>query len=145
MTLVNGGPRYLSVERPADFFANNGLLPMPELTDAELRERELRLQEQQLELEQKKLYVEFAKYGFAGTLTASIIGLLAVVGLAALNAFTDAKIETWGIVAVAVIVLLGAIAFGYFSLWELPKIAGQFSKTKTGISLGPGNKDKDGS
>jgi hypothetical protein len=101
-----------------------------------LRERELKLQEQQLMLEHKRLYVEFAKYGFRGTLTAAIIGLLVVVGLAALNAFSEAKFETWGLVAIAVVVLMGSVAFGYFSLWQLPKIAGKFSPGGTDLSVG---------
>lgn len=101
-----------------------------------LREKELKLEEQKLLLEHKRLYLEFAKYGFAGTLTAAIIGLLVVVGLAALNAFADAKIATWAIVAVAAIVLLGSVAFGYFSLGELPKIAGKVGPTGVDVRAG---------
>jgi hypothetical protein len=112
-------------------------MPDSEIT---LRERELRLREQQLLLEHKRLYIEFAKYGFAGTLTGAIIGLLVVVGLAVLNAFTQAKIETWGIVAVAIIVLLGTVAFGYFSLWELPKIVGKLSQKGTDFAVGSARK-----
>lgn len=98
------------------------------------------MQEQQLLLEHKRLYVEFAKYGFAGTLAAAIIGLLVVVGLAVLNAFTQAKFETWGIVAIAVVVLIGSVAFGYFSLWELPKIAGKLSQKGTDFTVGSAKK-----
>jgi uncharacterized membrane protein len=47
----------------------------------------------------------------AGTLKAAIIGLLVVVGLAVLNAFSEAKFETWGLVAIAVVVLMGSVAF----------------------------------
>jgi hypothetical protein len=101
-----------------------------------LREKELKLEEQKLLLEHKRLYVEFAKYGFAGTLTGAIIGLVTVVGLAALNAFTEAKIATWAIVAIAAIVLLGSVAFGYFSLWELPRIAGKFTPTGVDVTAG---------
>ncbi len=101
-----------------------------------LREKELKLEEQKLLLEQKRLFVEFAKYGFAGTLTAAIIGLVTVVGLAALNAFTEAKIATWAIVAIAAIVLLGSVAFGYFSLWELPKIFGKINATGVDFAAG---------
>lgn len=100
-----------------------------------LRERELKLQEQQLLLEHKRLYVEFAKYGFAGTLTGAIVGLLVVVGLAVLNAFTEAKLETWGLVAIAVVVLMGSVAFGYFSLGKLPKLAGKIGKGGTDFSV----------
>jgi hypothetical protein len=51
-----------------------------------------------------------------------------ILGLAALNAFTNFKIETWGLVAIAGIVLIGTVAFGFFSLWELPRIVARFQK-----------------
>jgi hypothetical protein len=50
--------------------------------------------------------VEFAKFGFAGTLTAAIAGLITILGLAVLNTFTQAKIETWGIVRIAAFIFL---------------------------------------
>jgi len=109
---------------------------MTDPAELALRERELKLEEQKLLLEHKRLYVEFAKYGFAGTLTGAIIGLVVVIGLASLNAFAQAKIETWAIVAIAAIVLLGSVAFGYFSLWELPRIAGKIDSTGGGFNVG---------
>ena len=117
---------------------------MTDPTELALRERELRLKEQELALEHKRLYFEFARYGFAGTLTAAIIGLLVVLVLAAMNAFTQAKIETWGIVAIAAIVLLGSVAFGFFSLWELPRIAGTFNPKGVNFTAGSAHEQNKG-
>ena len=49
------------------------------------------------ELERAKLSVDFAKFGFAGTLAGAIIGLIIILGLALLNACTPIKIETWAL------------------------------------------------
>jgi Zn-dependent protease with chaperone function len=95
---------------------------------------QLSIRQQELELERAKLSVEFAKFGFAGTLSAGIIGLLVVLGLAALSAFTTFKIETWGLVAIAAIVLMGVVAFGFLSLWELPRIVARFQNTQFSIN-----------
>lgn len=62
------------------------------------------IQLRQQELERARLFIAFAKYGFAGTLTGAIIGLVTVLCLAAVSAFTCTKIETWGLVAIATIV-----------------------------------------
>jgi hypothetical protein len=115
---------------------------MQDLTETQLRAEQLRLEAQRLELEHKRLYVEFAKFGFAGTLTAAIAGLITILGLAALNTFTQTKIETWGIVAVAALVCVATVAFGYFSLWELPKIVTKVSQTGTDLAIGPGDDRK---
>jgi hypothetical protein len=82
--------------------------------------------QQQLEIERARLAVEFAKYGFAGTLTAALVGAGVVLGLAVLSAFTPFKIETWGLVAIALVTMIGTVAFGFLSLWELPRIAATF-------------------
>ena len=74
------------------------------------------------------------RYGFAGTLTAAAIGSAVILGLAMLSAFTTFKIETWGLVAIAVIVLIGTVAFGFLSLWELPRIVAKFRETQFSIN-----------
>jgi Kef-type K+ transport system membrane component KefB len=112
---------------------------MSDLTETQLRAEELRLEAQRLALEHKRLYVEFAKFGFAGTLTAAIAGLITILGLAALNTFTQTKIETWGIVVIATLICVATVAFGYFSLWELPKIVTKVSQTGTDLTVGPGS------
>jgi len=101
---------------------------MADLSASELKDKELELRRQELDLQRAKLFIEFAKYGFAGTLTAGLVGMGVLVGLAILNAFTTFKIETWGLVSIALIVLIGAIAFGFLSLWELPRIMARFQK-----------------
>jgi hypothetical protein len=82
--------------------------------------------EQELEIERMRIAVEFAKDGFAGTLTAAIVGAGLVLGLAILSAFTPFKIETGGLVLIVLIVTAGSIAFGYLSLWELPRFVAKF-------------------
>jgi hypothetical protein len=112
---------------------------MPDLTETQLRKEELTLEKQRLALEYTRLYIEFAKFGFGGTLTIAIAGLITILGLAALNVFTQAKIESWVIFGIAAFILIGSIAFGYLSLWELPRIVTKVNRTGTDITLGPGN------
>jgi hypothetical protein len=95
---------------------------------------QLSVRQQELEIERARIAVEFAKYGFAGTLTAAAIGSAVILGLAMLSAFTTFKIETWGLVAIAVIVLIGTVAFGFLSLWELPRIVAKFRETQFSIN-----------
>jgi lysylphosphatidylglycerol synthetase-like protein (DUF2156 family) len=98
------------------------------------RHDELSIRQQELELERARLAIEFAKYGFAGTLTAALIGAAVILGLALLSAFTTFKIDTWGLVAIAVIILIGTVAFGFLSLWELPRIVAKFRGTQFSIN-----------
>jgi hypothetical protein len=94
----------------------------------------LLVRQQELEIERTRIAVEFAKYGFAGTLTAALVGTAVILGLAILSAFTNFKIETWGLVAIATIILIGAVAFGFLSLWELPRIVAKFRDTQFSIN-----------
>ncbi|QDU21773.1 hypothetical protein ETAA1_37460 [Urbifossiella limnaea] len=107
-----------------------------------VKERQIRLKELEHELEMKRLNADFARFGFTGTLAAAIVGLLVVLAMVITNAFATSKIETWIIAIVAAAVLLGAVAFGYFSLWELPRITGKIDKTGGGISAGSANDPK---
>jgi hypothetical protein len=95
---------------------------------------DLSISQQQLELQEAQLFVEFAKYGFAGTLTAAILGLVLILGLATLSAFTNFKIETWGLVSIAGMILIGTVAFGFLSLWQLPQIVAEFGRTRLRIN-----------
>jgi hypothetical protein len=92
------------------------------------------LREQEIELERARLSMEFARYGFAGTLTAAVLGIALILGLAALSAFSTFKIETWGLVAISAMVVVGSVAFGYLSLWKIPKIFASFRGTKFSIA-----------
>jgi predicted lipid-binding transport protein (Tim44 family) len=78
---------------------------------------------EELELERIRLFIDFAKFGFTGTLSGGIVGILLVFGLACLGAFTKFDITGWSLVGMSLIILIGVVAFGYFSLWEFPKIA----------------------
>jgi hypothetical protein len=105
-------------------------------------ELSIRKQELELELERVRIFTEFAKYGFAGTLTAAIIGLVLILGLAALSAFTPFRIETWGLVSMAGMILIGTVAFGFLSLWELPRIVAKFGGL--GVTFNPNDRRESG-
>jgi hypothetical protein len=98
------------------------------MTEQELREQELELRRQDLELQRVRLFVEFARFGFTGTLAAGILGLALIFGLAALSAATSFKIDGWALVAIAFIILLGVTTFGYLSLWQAPSIAAKVGR-----------------
>lgn len=93
-----------------------------------------------------RLAFNFAKCGFTGVLVRAVLGLLTILGLAALNSYADAKIETWAIVAVGVLVLIGEVALGYFSLWKLLNIVAAIGGKQLGITSGlPDPKEEVGS
>jgi hypothetical protein len=48
---------------------------MPEVNELELKATELELKRQELEIRRAQLAVEFAKYGFSGTLAAALLGM----------------------------------------------------------------------
>jgi len=98
------------------------------MTEQELRESELALRREGLNLQRARLFVEFAKFGFSGTLAAAIVGVALIFALAGLSAWTSFKIDGWALVAMAVVILVGATAFGFFSLWQAPSIAAKFGE-----------------
>lgn len=57
--------------------------------DQEIELRKLRLAEQELELKRGQLAVEFAKFGFGGTLTVAIGGMILILALPIIDAFSD--------------------------------------------------------
>jgi hypothetical protein len=109
------------------------------MTELELRERELELRRQDLELQRARLFVEFARFGFTGTLAAGIVGLALIFGLAALSASTSFKIDGWALVAMALVILVGVTTFGYLSLWQAPNLAAKFGREMQ-IRLSPAEK-----
>ena len=78
-----------------------------------------------LDLQKTVQLLDFAKYGFKGTLVMGLVGMVLILALAILDAFTVFKIETWGLVSITMFVLIGTIAFGFFSLGRLPNVAAQ--------------------
>jgi hypothetical protein len=84
--------------------------------------------------------VEFARFGFAGTLAAGIAGLALIFGLAALSASTSFKIDGWALVAMAFAILVGVTTFGYLSLWQAPNLAAKFGREMQ-IGLSPAKHD----
>ena len=90
----------------------------------------------ELELERAKILVDFAKFGFRGTLAAGVLGILTLLVLAALKAYASLQISDTALVAIAVVLLIGVVAFGFFSLWQLPNIMARLGKTEFGVKPG---------
>ena len=109
--------------------------------ELELKATELELRREELSFQRTKLFIEFAKFGFGGTLMAAIIAMGLVFALAGLSAFTAFKIGDLALVGMTLVILVGAVAFGYLSLWELPKIATRIQKEQMEISVGAEKKD----
>jgi hypothetical protein len=65
--------------------------------------------------------VEFAKYGFYGTLVASLAGMVFIGFLALLEGLTKFKLST-EYVGLALVICIAAVGFGSLSLWMLPRI-----------------------
>lgn len=87
-----------------------------------------------LEIERAKIFIEFAKFGFRGTLAGGIGGMFLLLGLAILQATTNFALETWGYVGIAVVILVAVTAYGYFSLWSLPTIAAKYREVEIALS-----------
>jgi hypothetical protein len=98
---------------------------MADRTELELR--------QQYEIRKMELSVEFAKYGFYGTLIGAITAMVILVVLAIVVAL--GKIENGGyiLVAFAAVGGIAVVAFGYFSLFNSPVIGVEWDKFKTTI------------
>lgn len=113
--------------------------PVSPMTESELRQLELR---QQFEIRKMELSVEFAKYGFYGTLVGAITGMVILLALAIVIAV--AKIENGGTIMVIFAAVLGiaVIAFGYFSLFRSPIMGIEWGKLKTTITQYPGQADQ---
>ena len=104
------------------------------LTEAELKKAELDLEREKLNFERTKAFIEFAKFGFAGTLTAAIAGIFLIFGLATLTAFSKTfNVSETVLIVMSVVILIGAVAFGYLSLWQLPKIAIHIQKISASV------------
>ena len=88
---------------------------------------------QQFEIRKMELSVEFAKYGFYGTLAGGVIGMVILLALTIIVAW--GKIEHGGTILVAFAAVLGiaVIAFGYFSLFRSPTIGIEWEKLKASI------------
>lgn len=88
-----------------------------------------------------KLFVEFAKFGFYGTLVAALVGAGLILALACLSAWTPFKIDGWALVVIAAIVFLGTTAFGYLSLWQAPSIMAELGKQQMKLGVSPAKKE----
>ncbi|MGH8581994.1 MAG: hypothetical protein ACREWG_04235 [Gammaproteobacteria bacterium] len=98
--------------------------------DRTLKELELR---QAYEIRRAELSVQFAQYGFYGTLVATLTGMVIVLALAIVVAWAHVEDGVWMVVAFSIALTTGVVAFGYFSLFKLPKIGVEWKDFKTSV------------
>ena len=107
---------------------------MPDLSDLDFRAHEKKIRQQELDIKRAQLAVDFAKYGFAGTLTAALSGMVLITALAVLEALTDFQLGDLGFVSIGFMIFVGCVAFGYLSLWSFPKIVARFLKWEMSVN-----------
>ena len=94
----------------------------------EIATEQLKLQKQELELKQAALAAEFAKFGFRGTLAAGIAGLIFILALAALDAYSpDFNFGATGVIATSFLLVVGTVLFGAFSTRQPMKMLATYS------------------
>jgi len=113
---------------------------MTQRSELDLKYQELELRRQELAFRREQLFVDFAKYGFMGTLTAAIVGMAFLLFLAAISAFTPYKVDGFILFGMMFLLLIAALAFGYLSLWALPKIAARFKNLQ--LQVDPSESDR---
>ena len=103
-----------------------------------IEERQIRIKEQELEIRRAQLAVEFAKYGFAGTLTGAIGGMILVLSLAIIDAYSsDFAFGANGVIWTSVCITLGVVVFGALSLYQPIRVLAELGKIKIGIDTRP--------
>lgn len=88
---------------------------------------------QQFEIRKMELSVEFAKYGFYGTLVGALTGMIVVLALAFVVAWGKIAQAALIVVVFAIVLALAVIAFGFFSLFRSPAIGIEWKDLKTSI------------
>ena len=78
--------------------------------------------------------LDFSKFGFRGTLAVALLGLINVPILAYL--LSDSDHATGIMVAYCASLVIGVVAFGYFSLRKMPQIVADLVSGKIGIGDG---------
>ena len=76
--------------------------------------------------------LDFSKFGFRGTLTGAIVGLLIVPVLAYL--LKDSAQSTAILIAYCTALVIGVVSFGYFSLRQVPNVVANLVKGEFAIS-----------
>ena len=94
----------------------------------EIAAEQLKLQKRELELKEATLAADFAKFGFRGTLGGAIVGLIFILALAALDAYSpDFSFGATGVIATSVLLLVGTVLFGAFSTRQPMKMLAIYS------------------
>ncbi len=87
-----------------------------------MTDEELNQLERESTLQVLKARIEFAKFGFKGTLVGACGSIVAVLLLALIDGWQKVSLHSSVYVSFIVGCVIAVIAFGFFSLWSLPEI-----------------------
>ncbi len=96
----------------------------------DIADREFNVRQEELDLERARLLVSFAKFRFGSTL---IGGLVLVLGLATLSAFSSFKIDTGLLGTLLIVLVVVLLVVGFLPSWELPRIIARIRDTERGV------------
>jgi len=91
---------------------------------------ELNQLERKSTLDVLKTRIEFARYGFRGTLFGACGSIVALLLLALIDGLLKVSLDASVYVSFIVGSVLATISFGFFSLWSLPEITADITKGK---------------
>ena len=93
-----------------------------------LSNQEFELRKLEIEITKRAQEIEFAKFGFRGTLAAAIFGMGTFIVLVGIQAYTGKEIHHWVLLGYTAALGIGCIIFGCLSLWVVPSVAATVSK-----------------
>jgi hypothetical protein len=101
----------------------------------EIEVAKLRIREEELAIRRFELAIEFAKFGFRGTLAAGISGLILILALAMLDAYSsNFRFGTEGVLGTAFLLMAGTVLFGTFSLRQPIRMISKFGNMQLDVN-----------
>lgn len=99
----------------------------------------LKVREEELAIRRFELAIEFAKFGFRGTLAAGISGLILILALALLDAYSpNFRFGTEGVLGTSFFLVVGTVLFGTFSLRQPIRMVTEFGKMRLDVNTREG-------
>lgn len=108
-----------------------------------MTEEELSKREREAAMEVLRARIEFAKYGFRGTLFGAFAAIVSILVLALIDGWLKISLHASVYVALILSSTAATIAYGFFSLWSLPKIDADLLKGKL-VFRGNEHEDRSG-
>jgi len=96
----------------------------------------LDMKKRELEIQYARMFIQFAEFGFSGTLKGSLVGVGLIALIALLDAFAGLQIDSWVYAFMSGTIAIIAIPFGYLSLWSIPHFAAEIAD-KFKITVSP--------